>query len=622
MEFEVFNFFFKTRVGIFNVTLFYNKNAMFNPNLNIMKTKMKSLLLLPFFALLMLTSCQEEIVEVTDPNETEALVADSPLTSLISSAARMDGSFDNIIDKASCLSIELPVTVVVNGLEITIDSKEDYKVIEAIFNEFEEDDDHLEIIFPITIITENHDDIVINNANELKEFVDDCKGENEEDEDIECIDFKYPISFSIYNGEFEVIDVVSVENDRELYKFIKRVKNSEFLASLNFPVTMILADGSEKVVNNNEELQNTIEDAKDACDEDDDNDYGDDDFTKERLDEYLQICPWVVHEFKRNEDNLNDEYREYAIQFKEDGVVKVRARNGDLLTGTWSTRVTDRGALIKLEFDTLVDFTLEWFVYDIEYGTIKLYQEGGNRIILKKNCDVIVDHTKERIENFLQECLWRITRLSVDGTDNEKDYIGTPFKFFEDNVVKLRVKGEYIEGTYNVLAYNNEGFVLQINLENRPNLQLEWFVTFLQPGLIKLESLGNLENQMVLKRFCPDGDEDIDYINDVVIAGEWEVALYEDGDINKTEEYFMYTIDFLENGYIKVTDPNEGIIDGSWLAFRNEGLYFGMNYGIEPPFDALNHRWKILEITPNRIELKDLNANGEIERILVLEKKA
>ncbi len=595
---------------------------MFNPNLNIMKTKMKSLLLLPFFALLMLTSCQEEIVEVTDPNETEALVADSPLTSLISSAARMDGSFDNIIDKASCLSIELPVTVVVNGLEITIDSKEDYKVIEAIFNEFEEDDDHLEIIFPITIITENHDDIVINNANELKEFVDDCKGENEEDEDIECIDFKYPISFSIYNGEFEVIDVISVENDRELYKFIKRVKNSEFLASLNFPVTMVLADGSEKVVNNNEELQNTIEDAKDACDEDDDNDYGDDDFTKERLDEYLQICPWVVHEFKRNEDNLNEEYREYAIQFKEDGVVKVRARNGDLLTGTWSTRVTDRGALIKLEFDTLVDFTLEWFVYDIEYGTIKLYQEGGNRIILKKNCDVIVDHTKERIENFLQECLWRITRLSVDGTDNEKDYIGTPFKFFEDNVVKLRVKGEYIEGTYNVLAYNNEGFVLQINLENRPNLQLEWFVTFLQPGLIKLESLGNLENQMVLKRFCPDGDEDIDYINDVVIAGEWEVALYEDGDINKTEEYFMYTIDFLENGYIKVTDPNEGIIDGSWLAFRNEGLYFGMNYGIEPPFDALNHRWKILEITPNRIELKDLNANGEIERILVLEKKA
>ena len=121
------------------------------------------------------------------------------------------------------------------------------------------------------------------------------------------------------------------------------------------------------------------------------------------------------------------------MNFKEDNVVKVRKRNGDLLTGTWTTRVTDHGALIKLEFETLVDFTLEWFVYDLEPGKIKLYQEGGNKIILKKNCD-IVDITKERIANYLQECLWRIARLSIEGTDKENDYIGTPFKFFENKM--------------------------------------------------------------------------------------------------------------------------------------------------------------------------------------------
>ena len=37
---------------------------------------------------------------------------------------------------------------------------------------------------------------------------------------------------------------------------------------------MVLADGTEVVVNNNEELESTINEAKDACDEDDDNDYG------------------------------------------------------------------------------------------------------------------------------------------------------------------------------------------------------------------------------------------------------------------------------------------------------------------------------------------------------------
>ena len=97
----------------------------------------------------MFTSCQEEVVEViTDPNETEAIAADSMLATLMSSASTMDGSKDNIIDNASCLSIELPVTVVVNGLEIIIDSEEDYKVIEAIFNEFEEDEDSFRNYFP------------------------------------------------------------------------------------------------------------------------------------------------------------------------------------------------------------------------------------------------------------------------------------------------------------------------------------------------------------------------------------------------------------------------------------------------------------------------------------------
>ncbi|MDD7886479.1 hypothetical protein [Flavivirga sp. 57AJ16] len=580
-----------------------------------MKSKMRTLLLIPFFALLLFTSCQDEVIEVTPPAESEALVANSMLTSFISSTSAKDGSADNIIDKASCLSVELPVTVVVNGLEIIIDSTEDYKVIEAIFNEFEDDDDRLDIVFPITIILSDHSEVVLNNRNDLENLIEECKGENEADDDIECIDFQYPLSFSVYDTSFQVIDVITVENDRELYRFIKRVKEGDVFASLNFPVTMIYADGSTTVVNNNEALESTINDAKDACDEDDDNDYGDDDFTKERLDNLLKTCPWVVYEFQRNEANLNDQYREYVIVFKEDGVAKVHARGGDTLTGTWSTRVTPNGALIKLEFDTLVDFTLEWFVYDLEPGRIKLYQAGGNKIILKKNCDIVVDITKERVENYLQECLWRVARLSVDGSDNEKDYIGTPLKFLPENVVKIRVKGELVEGTYEVLV-RNAGIGLSITLEGRPDLKLEWLITFLEPGLIKLE---NENNKMVLKRHCPDGDEDINYIGDVVVTGLWEVASYTDEDVNKTEEFFGYSIDFLESGYIKVTDPNEGIIDGSWLAYRNEGLFLGLHFGMEAPFGDLNHRWKIKEVSPNRIELKDYNANGGIERILVLE---
>ncbi len=590
---------------------------MFNPKKsNTMKTNWKILLLLPFFALLIFTSCQEEAVEITPTEESDTvLVADSELTSFVSAASKLDGSKDNIIDQASCISVKLPLTVIVNGLEIIVDSEDDFAVIEAIFDEFEDDEDDLDMIFPITVINADHEEVTVNNEDELAAYVEECGGENEEDDDIECIDFKYPISFSIFNADFLIIDTIEINNDRDLHRFMKRVREKEVVASINYPVTMVLADGSEIVVNNNEELHNTIKEAKDACDEDDDNDHNDDDFTKERLDEYLKECPWLVYEFKRDNQDNTDTYFEYAINFAEDGVLVMKARNGDVLTGTWDTRVSDRGALLKMEFENLADFTLEWFIYEIAEGKVKVYQEGGNRIIMKRNCDVIIDHTKERVENFLQECLWRVARLNVDGADNEKEYIGTPLKFFEDNSVKIRVEGELVEGTYEVIV-RNAGIGLEINLEGRPDLKLQWLITFLREDLIKLESENN---QMILMRHCPEVDQDINYILDVLVSSEWEVASYMVQDADLTQNYADYVIGFNENGRLFAEGAGNNFF-GSWIAYRNEGLFLGLNFkGEDVPFYEITHRWKIKEITPNRIELKDYNANGEIERILVLE---
>ena len=42
-------------------------------------------------------------------------------------------------------------------------------------------------------------------------------------------------------------------------------------------------------------------------------------------------------------------------------------------------------------------------MYEIRPGKIKLFTEGGNRIILEKACDIVVDQTIDRIENILKE---------------------------------------------------------------------------------------------------------------------------------------------------------------------------------------------------------------------------
>ncbi|GAA4236116.1 hypothetical protein GCM10022291_19740 [Postechiella marina] len=590
-----------------------------------MKKKLKLVMLLPFFAFIIFYSCQEEKIEITEPVESESLAPDAMLTTLISSTSKKDGSKDNIIDQASCLSVELPVTVIIKDIDIIINSEEDFKLIESIYDEFEDDEDTLDIIFPITIILSNHEEVVISNSQALDDLVAGCHDENEEDDDIECIDFQYPISFAIYNPDFQVINTITIENDRALYRFIKRVRNEEVFASLNFPVTMKLADGSLVEVNNNNALENVINEAKDNCDEDDDNNYHDDDFTKESLDTYLKLCPWVVYEFKRNEEDLGDTYKQYTIKFIDNNVLKMRSKEGELLTGSWSTRVTDNGALIKLEFDNLADFTLEWFVYDLGKESIKFFQVGGNKILLKKNCDVVVDYTKEYIENVLQECLWRVARLTVNGTENDKQYIGEPLKFLENSVVKLKVNGDLVDGTYQIESINNS-FILQVTIDERPNLKLEWAITFLDDDLIKL---ANADNKLTLERHCVGEDQDLNDIETILTSswgagwdGDWIVTSYIDGDTQQKDEFQSYTLTFSETGSVNVYHnevPNNVSYTGSWLAYRSADLFLGLNFKNNSPFNNLNHRWKINAVSQDRIELRDYNDNGTIERILVLE---
>ena len=108
-----------------------------------MKTKLNYTLLLAFFALLTFSSCQDEVIEITEPNSGETFQADSNLAALISDASINDGSSDNIIDGANELSVNLPITVTANGIEITVNSEEDFDLIEEVFDEFEEDIDEI-----------------------------------------------------------------------------------------------------------------------------------------------------------------------------------------------------------------------------------------------------------------------------------------------------------------------------------------------------------------------------------------------------------------------------------------------------------------------------------------------
>jgi len=167
---------------------------------------MYKIIIVTFFVPITLLTCQDEIVEISETNEESVIIPNSTFVSSMQSTVTNDGSVDDIMDDADCFSVDLPVTVLVNDLSITINTLSDLQLIEDIYNEFDTDEDSLEFSFPITIILYNYENIVIQNQTELVAFTADC--DNLVTDLNQCIDFRYPISFSIYNTEFQITETI------------------------------------------------------------------------------------------------------------------------------------------------------------------------------------------------------------------------------------------------------------------------------------------------------------------------------------------------------------------------------------------------------------------------------
>ncbi len=334
------------------------------------------------------------------------LTANSAASQLMQRTVSNDGSYDNIIDGSSCFDIRFPYTVMVNGLEITIDSKDDLEIIEELFDAIDSDNDILDILFPITITKADYTDLVINSSADLQVLAEQCI-EGGGDDDIECIDVVYPVTLFTYNPNLEQTGSVTVNSDEEMKRFFAGLTETD-LISFDFPLVFEMFDGTALTVNNNSELANAIEGAKETCDEDDDNDHNDDDFNKEELDSYLVMCPWLIDEIKIDNLDITEQYRGYVLNFKEDGSVIARDISGNMLAGEWSTSISDYKVKLVLKFEALVDFSLEWFVYDLDEGRIKFYVDDHSKIIMKKVCG-FEECSEAFITDTLQNCVWAVS---------------------------------------------------------------------------------------------------------------------------------------------------------------------------------------------------------------------
>jgi len=207
-------------------------------------------------------SCQKEESEIITPDSQEVIDVNSNLALLLLQTTLNDGSHDDILDNASCIEINLPVSVTVNNELIVINTASDITMVEENISASETDDDVIEISFPITITLNDHSEVLVTSEEELLQYVLSCLGEHM----ISCVDFQYPISFSVFNSDFQDADVITITHDEALYQFLISIGNdAAIFASLNYPVVLVYENGNTIEVTSNSALEEAINNADQNC---------------------------------------------------------------------------------------------------------------------------------------------------------------------------------------------------------------------------------------------------------------------------------------------------------------------------------------------------------------------
>jgi hypothetical protein len=298
-----------------------------------MKIKINHLyFLLSIMLLVTLSSCRTEDDLVIDPPTESIIEPNSTIADLIRRVAANDGSDDNIIDNASNLLIQLPISVEANGVELEIIDSTSYEAIEDIFNLSNVDVDEVIISYPITVILPDYSIVVVSSDSELDAL---RELDSDNDEDIECIDFIYPVLIAIFNEENESIDSVILDNDIEMYSFIENLETLS-IVTLNFPINMIFADESIILINNLQELENEILAADNTCDEEDD--YygcGSNLYTVSELENIFEVCSeWTIGILEIDNNDVLNTVVGYVFTFNNDGTILV-LEDANVFNGTW-----------------------------------------------------------------------------------------------------------------------------------------------------------------------------------------------------------------------------------------------------------------------------------------------
>jgi len=417
-----------------------------------MKSILNRFFLFALFALFSFTACQDEATELDNPNAQETVVPSSLLANLVSRTTANFGASDDILDGSNCFSVELPVTFVIENITVTVETESDLDQLYDILDNFE--GDILDFVFPITIVFNDYTELVIDNEGQLQNVINQCN--TDAYNLIECVDFVYPLAFSIFDSYFNLLDINIIENDEALYHFIDDLENDDnvIIASLNFPIKLEFANGEIIEINSNQQLTDALESAEENCTA-----FNENECNEEDIDSLLLECPWDIF------DAISS-YENYQLIFYTDGTLAItEGETTSAIGGFWNLSTTDDGLILRLFELTAFQDDLggEWLIVECNDDVLKIIR-GDTTIELGQNCEDDLNCNLNTITTNLKECLWELAAYS-----SYPEFVGLDLEFYEDATFSIFQNGEVynIDNNWSLNLVGNTLFlVLDTNFED------------------------------------------------------------------------------------------------------------------------------------------------------------
>lgn len=325
-------------------------------------------ILLGFLSILFFSCQKEENEVIQDP--TQNLNKTSPLVNLLSRVSQNATSQDNVLDNSSCFSVQLPVTVIVNGENVVVATTADYQTVQDAIDAFSDDDDIVNFIYPITIQYQNFSTQVINNSDALDDVLDDCEDDDDFNE-IDCVTINYPIVLNIYDSNNQLASTLTITNDAQFYNFIENLDDNEFIA-INYPISIVDSNGNNVVINSNNQLEDIIEESIDDCD---DNSGGGGNATFSNV---ITNGTWYISYFFEDDDNETSDYLGYNFTFSVTGTITV-VKASATTNGSWSNYIDSGDDILDLNFNdsNLDELEEDWEITEYSSTVIKLKHVSG-----------------------------------------------------------------------------------------------------------------------------------------------------------------------------------------------------------------------------------------------------